>query len=115
MNNDDIDQKEAPEDAILAFQDKLMDELGAKGFSVADKETLQSKLESLVNTRIVNLVMIHLPKDKIDGFAELVESDDNEKTVEFLRANIQNFDDKIMAEMMQIRDDLLKKYINENK
>lgn len=115
MSDNDIDQSQAPDDAILAFKDKLLDELGAGSFSAEDKKRLEDKLESLVNTRILNLIMTNLSKEEMQKFADLAKAEKEEETVSFLRESIPSFDDKILSELMTIRDELLTKYIGENK
>ncbi|MCX6808623.1 MAG: hypothetical protein NTW50_03070 [Candidatus Berkelbacteria bacterium] len=108
----------APIDEEMAdlslFRDRLIQDLGMEDISAERKKVFADKLEQLVNDRILNLIILYLPPEKVAGFADVMESGDVAKSMEYASSNIPSFSDKIIEELAQIRTELLTSYNSKN-
>lgn len=94
---------------IKTYKGRLMEELGFANLASVEKEGIEQKLESLINSRIINLILLYLPEDKVADFEKIVEGENQEDIYKFVSENIPDMQDKILQELMNIRDELLDK------
>lgn len=101
------------ESVLDQFKDQLFLELGADKLSDADKIVMEEKLKKLINDRIINLVLIYLPEEKVAELDQIITAGDENAIAEYITMNIPGITDKIANELMQIREELIEKLKNE--
>lgn len=104
-------KKQEVGDMIDIYKAKLFVDLGLGDAKEEERDKVLNKIEQLVNSRLINLIMIYLPEEKTSEFNQLVQKDNftGDEINQFLRDNIPAFDDKIINELSEIRVELIKK------
>ena len=100
------------ESVLDQFRTQLFLELGIDKMSDADKTAMEEKLAKLVNDRIINLVLIYLPEEKVAEFDQIISAGDQNAIAQYLTTAIPGITDKIANELMQIREELIEKLKN---
>ena len=98
-----------PEDILAAFKEKLIEELGLNQASDEEKAMVKEKIDTLVNDRILNLMLLYIPKEKAEELADKAEAGDETEFYKFLSENIPGWSDKVFDEMFRIRNEILGK------
>jgi len=96
-----------PEVDLTLYKDRMLQELGLENLSADKKKNFEDKLEQLVNDRIINLIILYMPPEKVQGFADVMEAGDIAGSLKYASDNIPNFYDKVIEELAQIRDELI--------
>lgn len=98
-------------DLIEIFKAKLLIDLNLDKASEEDKNETLAKISELTDNRIINLIMIYLPEDKVEEFAALTDKEElnSDEVGEFLYSNIPSFSDKVIIELSSIRNELIDK------
>ncbi len=99
-------QKVATEEIDL-FKKKLMQDLQLHTLPEQEQKEFEEKIEKLVNDRIMNLILIYLPPEKVEEFAKIIGKQDQEEILKYIDQNIPAFGDKVVEEMVNIREDLI--------
>jgi len=113
MDQDDNTQNDGASEPVdgaklmAEFDAKLMAELGIDKLSEEEQKGAREDIESLINTRIINLAMIYVPEEKVEEFKNVAEKEDPTQLSIFLQQVVPNWNDKVLSELMQIRDELL--------
>lgn len=89
------------------YKKRLLEDLRLDDLPEEQLREYEEKIEALVNDRIINLILIHLPEEQTNKFADMMENSEIEQVMDFVGQNIPNFADKILTELMDIRDELL--------
>lgn len=116
INQDDAtlqDDDRGLESVLDQFKAQLFLELGLSNLSDTEKAAMEQKLAKLVNDRIINLVLIYLPEDKVAELDQIITGGDENAIAEYITKNIPGITDKIANELMQIREELIHKLKNE--
>lgn len=92
------------------YKKRLLSELGADGWSEEEKKEIEGKIATLVNDRVLNLLLIYLPEEKVAELDKIIEVGDQESTAKYLAENIPGAGEKIANELMEIRNDIIKKF-----
>lgn len=103
-----VDNKDAAE-YLEMYKKQLFEEIGLSKLPPDKKKEYEEKLENIVNTRIINLIMIYLPEENVAEFGKLVDEGDQKKIMEFTYSHIPSFEDKVFAEMVKIKEELLER------
>ena len=98
-----------PEDILNAFKDKLIEELGLSEANNEEKALVKEKIDTLVNDRILNLMLLYIPKEKAEELADKAEAGDEADFFKFLSENIPGWGDKVFDELYRIRNEILGK------
>lgn len=106
---DDSAADQDPEDILDAFKDKLIGELGLGEANDEEKALVKEKIDTLVNDRILNLMLLYIPKEKAEELADKAEAGDEAKFFKFLNENIPGWGDKVFDELYRIRNEILGK------
>lgn len=109
-NNEDTSLKAMYE----GFQKRLLGELGIDKMSEEDKKTTTEKLEELINTRIVNLIMIYTPEEDAAELNKIIQEEKQEELVKFIEEKIPNFGEKVASDLMAFRDELTQRLQKKN-
>jgi len=109
QNNKPVADNSDISDTIKVYKDRLMEELGFADLGAVEKEEVEQKIESLVNSRIINLILLYLPDDQVADFEKVLEGKNQEEIDEFVAKKIHGMQDKVLQELMNIRDELLAK------
>ncbi|MFA7244397.1 MAG: hypothetical protein WC080_03870 [Patescibacteria group bacterium] len=116
MNDANSDQSSGDKADVAAtiqmYKERLMEDLGFgknSGISDVEREQVEKKMEELVNARILNVIMLYLPEGKVAEFSEIAQKADAAEINDFVKANIPGYEDKILKELMDIKDELLRK------
>lgn len=96
-----------PNETIKLYKRRLLEDLKLDDLPENEKVEMENKIEKLVNDRVVNLILIYLPDDKIEEFTRLMETDDMNSVVQMVQSVIPNFEDKILEELSNIKDEIL--------
>lgn len=99
-------------DTVKLYKDRLMEDLGFgkdSGITDVEREQTEKKMGELVDTRILNLIMLYMPEDKVREFGQIAEQQDQTAINDFVQKNIPGYEDKVLKELMDIKDELLKK------
>ncbi len=87
--------------------DQYVDELvSAKGFDEKDPDVLaeiKKGVMSRLENRINAMVLANLPEEALDGFTKVLEVDDEEKMIAFVKGYIPDLDEKVAGEMLAFR------------
>ena len=104
-------KKQEVGDMIDIYKAKLFVDLGLGDAKEEERDKVLDKIEQLVNSRLINLIMIYLPEEKVSEFNQLVQKDSftGDEINKFLHDNIPAFDDKLINELSEIRVELIKK------
>lgn len=94
------------------FKTQLLSELSFDKLSPEDQTVMEEKLGKLVNDRIINLVLIYLPEEKVAEFDQIITGGNEEVIVKYLSDNIPGISDKIANELMEIRQEIINKLKN---
>ncbi|TSC94517.1 MAG: hypothetical protein Athens101428_266 [Candidatus Berkelbacteria bacterium Athens1014_28] len=92
------------------YKNQLLSELGADSWTAEEKKEVEEKIATLVNDRVLNLLLIYLPEDKIADLDKVIETDDQEAIAKYLSENIPDVGEKIANELMEIRSDIINKF-----
>lgn len=109
-NNEDTSLKAMYE----GFQKRLLEELGIDKMSEEDKKITSEKLEELINTRIVNLIMIYTPEEDAAELNKIIKEEKQEDLVTFIEKKIPNFGEKVASDLMAFRDELTQRLQTKN-
>lgn len=108
-NQDEGDAQEVDSEKLLKqYKAKIAADFGIDKLPGEEKKKAEDKIDTLVNSRIVNLILIYLPEDKVEEFGKLLE-EDPEKASQFAYENISGFSDKLLDELTKIREELASK------
>lgn len=103
---DNTTKKVATEEIDL-FKKKLMQDLQLHTLPENEQKEFEDKLEKLVNDRIMNLILIYLPPEKVEEFAKIIEKQNQEEILDYIKKNIPDFGDKVVEELINIREDMI--------
>lgn len=105
VNNQDL------ADMLEIYRNKLLIDLGLTNIGEEEKKQTLEKIGELTDNRLINLIMIYLPEEKVEEFTQLIEKEkfSGEEISDFLYSNIPAFGDKIINELSEIRKELLEK------
>ncbi len=88
---------------IEQFVDELV---SAKGFDEKDPEVLaeikrgvMSRLEDRINA----MVLANLPEDSLDDFNKVLDADNEEQMISFVKKYVPDLDEKVAGEMLAFR------------
>lgn len=113
-NIDDNDEKNSLEAMYNGFRKRLLEELGVGSMSEEDKKKTEEKLEQLINTRIVNLVMIYTPEEDAKELNTIIQEEKPEELLKFIDEKIPGFGEKVASDLMLLRNDLIQKLKTNN-
>lgn len=105
---------EAMEDILYLYKARLIEDLGFKDLPDIEKKQIEEKIDTLVNQRILNLLLLYIPKEKAGELADKAESGDEAEFYKFVAENIPGWSDKVFKELMLIKDEVLGKTDNLN-
>ena len=87
--------------------EQYVDELvSAKGFDVKDPDVLaqiKSDVMSRVEDTINAMVLANLPEESLEGFNKVLDSDDEEQIVAYVKKYVPDLDEKVAGEMLAFR------------
>lgn len=98
---------EDPEKILSQFKDRLMEDLNLDNPSPEQKKQIEDKISQLVNDRILNLIMMYLPEDKVAELDKMIGQKSQDEVMQFIMASVPGIQDKIAEELFEIRNDLL--------
>jgi hypothetical protein len=101
------DNQKVANEEIDLFKKKLMQDLQLHTLPENEQKEFEEKIEKLVNDRIMNLILIYLPPEKVEEFAKIIGKDDQQEILDYINKNIPDFGDKVVEEMVNIREDLI--------
>ncbi len=97
------------------FRQSLMDDLQLSDLPPEKRKEYEEKIDTLVDNRIKNLMLVYLPKEKIEELSGKWEPGKEEEIQTFLEENVQGWNDKVLDELFSIREELLAKMRNNGK
>lgn len=101
------DDIEDPEKMLTMFKDRLMEDLNLADSTPEEKKEIEEKIGKLVNDRILNLIMMYLPEDKVAELDKMIGQKSQDEVMQFIMASVPGIQDKIAEELFEIRNDLL--------
>lgn len=108
--NDSAKAIDEPMDDILyLYKARLIEDLGFKDLPDIEKKQIEEKIDTLVNQRILNLLLLYIPKEKAEELADKAESGDEAEFYKFVAENIPGWSDKVFKELELIKDEVLGK------
>lgn len=110
--NDDTKDKNNDDDLAAmydGFRKRLLEELGVDKMNEEDKKATEEKLEQLINTRIVNLIMIYTPEEDAKELDDIIQKEKQQELVKFIAEKIPGFGEKVASDLMALRDELVHK------
>jgi len=104
---------------IKAAQIDLIKELGIDQLEQAQKEEILHQIGEILQQRIVLRIIEELPEEKQDEFKGILEQaqETPEKLDEYLKANVPNVEDLILAEIGEYKkgaSDFMKQTLNDS-
>ncbi|OQB05677.1 MAG: hypothetical protein BWY19_00883 [bacterium ADurb.Bin212] len=113
--NDSAKATDEPMDDILyLYKARLIEDLGFKDLPDIEKKQIEEKIDTLINQRILNLLLLYIPKEKAEELADKAESGDEAEFYKFVAENIPGWSDKVFKELELIKDEVLGKTDNLN-
>lgn len=92
------------EDIIRDFVNKILEEKGVLEMEKEVVDQMRKDLTDRLETRINASILENIPKDKLDEFEALLDSDEDAKIQEFISNNIPDLDALIASTMVSFRN-----------
>jgi|GEM_PF-1597895 len=97
-------------DFFRQFEDRIFEEIGLASLNDEMKNSYRTKIEKLINDRLINVVLALIPEDKVSELNQKIESGQpSPEILDYIKSLIPNFDDIAAQELVDLKDDLVKK------
>lgn len=104
---DSIQTKDDPkEENLLKKINDLFDDLGAGDISEEEKGALLAKMVDLAMGRALHRISEKLSSEQLDELDKILEMDDFEKTEEYLKDIVPDYDQIFLDEANKLREEL---------
>lgn len=104
---------EDPEKILQVFKDRLIEDLNLEETSPEQRKEIEDKISKLVNDRILNLILIHLPEDKVAELDSMIGQKSQDEVIKYIMESVPGIQEKIAEELFEIRNDLLEMLRND--
>lgn len=100
---------------IDIYKRKLMDDLQLVNLTPEQEKEYEEKIGSLVDNRIKSLMLIYLPNEKVEELSKMWEEGKEPEIQKYLEDNVPGWNDKVLDELFNIREELIAKMRNNGK
>ena len=94
---------------------RLMEDLQLVDLSPEQQKEFEEKIDTLVDNRIKNMMLVYLPQEKVKELSEMWDEGKEEEIQKFLEENVEGWNDKVLDEFFAIREELIAKMRNHAK
>lgn len=105
--NDTDNNLEDPEKILQVFKDRLIEDLNLDETSPEQRKEIENKISKLVNDRILNLILIYLPEEKVAELDSIIGQKSQDEVIKYIVETVPGIQEKIAEELFEIRNDLM--------
>lgn len=110
MDNQNSDEEKfdlEPEAFFKAYKDEIFANVGLSSANQATKDALGEKIDTLIDQRVLAVMMTYMPADKKEELTQKIEKDGVDESLAFAFKAVPDLAGLIIKELYQIRKDIL--------
>ncbi|MEI6498822.1 MAG: hypothetical protein WCO23_02580 [bacterium] len=113
---DMIDDKKDDEEGVIdparflqAYKENIFNEAGLAKLGQAEKDEFSAMIDTIIDQRIINLILTQFPSDKKEQLADLIENEGLDKSLQFAFETIPTLKESIVNELYEVQKDILER------